>query len=120
MSRLKGIDPGRLNKRVTIMRYADTTDDMGNTVNVLEPLRTVWAEIRPTRGKEGLEYYKDKNSEMYKVTVRMTDVTEKDVLVFKGRQFLINYVTNPLEAGYYLEIFCTEEKDHEVEEASDE
>lgn len=120
MSRLKGIDPGRLSRRVTIMRYADTTDDMGNTVNVLSPLKTVWAEIRPMRGKEGLEYYKDKNSEMYKITIRYTDVTEKDVLVFKGRQFLINYITDPLEEHYYLEIFCTEEKDHEVEEVTDE
>lgn len=120
MSRLKGIDPGRLSRRVTIMRYADTTDDMGNTVNVLSPLKTVWAEIRPTRGKESLEYYKDKNSEMYKITIRYTDVTEKDVLVFKGRQFLINYITDPLEEHYYLEIFCTEEKDHEVEEVPDE
>lgn len=115
MSLLNGINPGRLRHRVTIMRYQESEDEMGNTVYALAPLKTVWAEIRPQRGKEALEYYKDTNTESYKVTMRHTDVTEKDVLLFRSRQFLINYITNPLEDSYYLEITCTEKKDHEAE-----
>ena len=59
MSRVKGIDPGRLNHRVTIKRYAEKEDDLGNTVNELVPVKTVWAEILPIKGQEGLEYYKN-------------------------------------------------------------
>ncbi|MDQ0153537.1 SPP1 family predicted phage head-tail adaptor [Moryella indoligenes] len=113
---LKGVNPGRLNRRVIIMRYQETEDSLGNTVYKIAPLKKVWAEIRPIRGKEQLEYYKDTNSVSYKITIRSTDVTEKDVLKYKDRQFQINYILNPLEASYYLELFCTESKDHAVGE----
>lgn len=90
MSLVKGINPGRLKHRVTIMRYQETEDELGNTVYELAPLKTCWAELRPIRGKEQLEYYKSVNDLMYKVTIRRTDVTEKDVILFRGRQFQIN------------------------------
>lgn len=117
MSQVKGINPGRLKHRVTIMRYRELKDKIGNTVYELVPYRKCWAELRPIRGKEQLEYYKNINDLMYKVTIRYTDVTEKDVLLFNGRQFQINYITNPLEDNYYLELMCTESKDHAVKEA---
>ncbi len=117
MSLLKGINPGRMKHRVTIMRYRETEDVLGNIVQELAPLKTCWAELRPVRGKEQLEYFKNVNDLMYKITIRYTDVTEKDVVVYKNRQFQINYITNPLEENYYLELMCTESKDHAVKEA---
>ena len=80
MSQVKGINPGRLKHRVTIMRYQESEDELGNTVNTLAPLKSCWAELRPIRGKEQLEYYKNINDLMYKITIRYTDVTEKDVV----------------------------------------
>ena len=94
----------------------ETEDELGNTVYELAPLKTCWAELRPVRGKEQLEYYKSVNDLMYKVTIRRTDVTEKDVILFRGSQFQINYITIPLEDNYYLELMCTESKDHAVKE----
>ncbi len=120
MSLVKGINPGRLNHKVTIMRYQETEDIMGNTVNVLSPLKTVWAEIRPKRGTEQLEYYKNTNEQSYKITIRHTDVTTKDVIQYKNRQFLINAIANPLEDNYILELLCTESMDHAVKEAEPE
>ena len=117
MSQVKGINPGRLKHRITIMRYQESEDELGNTVNTLTPLKSCWAELRPIRGKEQLEYYKNINDLMYKITIWYTDVTEKDVVSYKGRQFQINYITNPLEDNYYLELMCTESKDHAVKEA---
>lgn len=122
MSRLKGIDPGRLNHRVTIMRYQDKEDDLGNTVNVLIPYRKVWAEIKPLRGREELEYYKYTNTQTYRFVIRAIscpDLTEKDVFVYKDRQFQINTIADPLMDGYYFECQCTESKDHAVKEADD-
>ena len=117
MTQVKGINPGRLKRRVTIMRYQAAEDELGNTVHELVSLKKCWAEIRPARGKEQLEYYKNVNDLMYKVTIRYTDVTEKDVVLYNGRQFQINYITTPLEENYYLELMCTESKDHAVKEA---
>lgn len=116
MAQVKGINPGRLKRRVEIMRYQNSEDSLGNTVNVLVPLKTVWAEIRPARGTEQLEYYKETNSQLYKITIRYTDVTEKDVIRYQGRQFQINSITNPVEDCYYLELNCTESMDHAVKE----
>ena len=113
---IKGINPGRLNKRLIIMKYQETEDELGNTVNVLKPLKKIWGEIRPIRGDEQLEYYKNVNTIAVKITVRNTDITEKDVIEYENRQFLINYIINPLESNYYLEIICTEKKDHRVKE----
>ena len=120
MSMVKGINPGRLKHKVTIMRYQDTEDVMGNTVNVLNPLKSTWAEIRPLRGKEQLEIYKNTNEQSFKITIRHTDVTTKDVIVFKNRQFQINAISNPFEDDYILELLCTESIDHAVKEAEEE
>lgn len=117
MSMVKGINPGRLKHKVTIMRYQNTEDVLGNTVNVLSPLKSVWAEVRPKRGDEQLEYYKITNSQSYKITIRYTDVTTKDVIVYKGRQFQIVAIANPHEDNYILELLCTEFIDHAVKEA---
>lgn len=73
MTQVKGINPGRLKHRVMIMRYQAAEDELGNTVHELVPLKKCWAEIRPVRGKEQLEYYKNVNDLMYKVTIRYTD-----------------------------------------------
>lgn len=117
MSQVKGINPGRLKHRITIMRYQETADSLGNATQELAPLKPCWAELRPVRGKEQLEYFKNVNDLMYKITIRYTDVTEKDVVAYNGRRFQINYITNPLEDHYYLELMCTESKDHAVKEA---
>ena len=109
---IKGINPGRLNKRVNILRYKETEDELANIISTLSLYKKVWAEIRPLRGNEQLEHYKTTSKLMYKITIRNTDITEKDVIEYQGRQFLINYIVNPLEASYYLELMCTESMDH--------
>ena len=119
MSKVNGIDPGRLNHRVTIMRYQDETDDLGNTQNVLRPLKQVWAEIKPLRGKEELEYYKATNTQTFRFVIRAIacrDLSEKDVFGYRGRQFQINTIADPRMDGYYYECQCTEFKDHAVKE----
>ena len=110
---MKSINPGRLNKKVNILRYVETEDELANIVSALSVYKKVWAEIRPLRGSEQLEHYKTTSKLVYKITIRNTDVTEKDVIEYQGHQFLINYIVNHLEANYYLELMCTENKDHE-------
>lgn len=114
MSRTKGIDPGRLNHRITIKRYVESEDELGNTINTLEPLKRVWAEVRPLRGKESLEYYKDVHDQIYKITIRYTDVTTTDVVVFNGVQYRIQWITDPLMDHNYLELMCTRLEEHAV------
>ncbi|MBQ0079688.1 MAG: phage head closure protein [Eubacterium sp.] len=115
MKNVKSINPGRFNKKVDVYRYTDIETDMGSQRTVLAKAETVWAEVRPTRGTEFLEYYRDANALQFKVTMRYRPgLTEKDVLVYKGRQFEINSVINILEADLYMEVYCTESKDKKV------
>lgn len=105
-----GINAGRLRKKICIMRYKNEENQLGGTVVKLEPFKTVYAEIRPLRGKEYLEYYKDNNSLEYKITVRyIPDLSPSDVLKYRGRQFLINSIIDVEEQGYIQEIMCTEQ-----------
>jgi SPP1 family predicted phage head-tail adaptor len=115
---VKSVNPGRLNKRLEIWRYVETETDLGGTRTELKRILTVWAEIKPTRGTEFLEYYRDANALQFKVLMRYIEgITEKDVLVYQGRQFEINAILNLMESNTYLEIYCTESKDKVIEEA---
>ena len=115
MKNVKPVQPGRMNKRVRIYRYKDINSGLSSKRPVLYYVDTVWAELRPTRGTEFLEYYRDSNALQFKVTMRYRpDLTEKDVLVYGERQFEINAVINIMEANIYLEIFCTESKDKRI------
>ena len=114
---VKGINPGRLNKRVKIFGYQNVETPLGAVRSELAELAEVWAEIRPTRGKEFLEYYREENELQFKVTIRYyPGLTEKHVLVFNDRQFEINSIINLMEAGVYMEIYCTESKDTDAPE----
>ena len=116
MKFVKPVNPGRLNKRVKILRYEEYMTELGQKKTRLREVATVWAELRPVRGTEFLEYYKEANALEFKVTMRRrSDLTEKDVLVYKGRQFEINAVINVMEADIYMEIYCTESKDKVLE-----
>ena len=115
MRSVKAINPGRLNRRVSIYRYTTIETELGSSKKVLAYDRTVWGELRPTRGTEFLEYYKEANALQFKVTMRYRpDLTEKDVLVYKDRQFEINSIINIMEANIYLEVYCTESKDKKI------
>lgn len=117
---VKAMNIGRLNKRVSIFRYSETETALGGVKTELKRIATVWAELRPMRGTEFLEYYREANALQYKVTMRWrADLTEKDVLVFEGRQFEINSIINIMEGRTYMEVYCTESKDTRISEEAE-
>lgn len=112
---VKSINPGRLNKRVTVYSYAEVETELGGDKTVLMPRTSVWAELRPVRGTEFLEYYREANALQYKITIRYLEgLTEKDVIVYQDRQFEINSIINIMEGRTYMEVYCTESKDKKV------
>lgn len=117
---VKPINIGRLNKRVAIYSYKETETSLGAVKAILCKDATIWAELRPVRGTEFLEYYREANALQYKVTIRYRPgLTEKDVLVFEGRQFEINSIINIMEGKTYMEVYCTESKDKKILEEAD-
>lgn len=105
------LDSGRLRKKVTVYGYQEEDSSLGGKKVRLVKKTTVWAELKPSRGTEFLEYYKDANALQYKITIRYRqDIAEKDILVYNGRQFEINSIININEDNVALEIYCTESK----------
>lgn len=112
---IKGINPGLLNKRLGIYAYRETATELNNTAVRLMRIRTVWAQMKPVRGTEFLEYYRDTNMLQYKIIMRyIPDLTEKCVLVHGDRQYEINSIINVEEMGIYLEVYCSEMKDKKI------
>lgn len=106
------LNAGRLRKKVDIYGYREIDSELGGKKVVLAKKATVWAELRPVRGTEFLEYYRETNALQYKITIRYRpDLTEKDVLLYGSRQFEINSIININEDNVALEIYCTESKD---------
>lgn len=109
------LNAGRLRKQIEIKGYKEFDDGLGGTVVKLGHKAFVKAEMKPVRGTEFLEYYKDANALQYKITIRFREgITAKDVLVYRSRQFEINSVININEENVALEIYCTEQLDKEV------
>ena len=104
-----GIDAGRLKKHIEIWRYQGVQNAIGSTVNKLVKVHTVYGEIRPVRGSEYTEYYKDQHDLSIKITIRYwPDLRPTDVLQYHGRQYEIQSIINPEEKNYILEVMVTE------------
>ena len=112
---IKGINPGRLNKRLGIYAYKEYTTELNNTAVRLTRIRTVWAQMKPVRGTEFLEYYRDTNMLQYKIYMRyIPDLDEKCVLVHGDKQYEIQSIIDVEEAGLYFEVYCSEMKDKQI------
>lgn len=110
------LNAGHLRKKVDIYGYQETDSPLGGEKVILAKKATVRAELKPVRGAEFLEYYRDANALQYKITIRYRpDLTEKDVILYGKRQFEINSIININEDNVALEIYCTEQKDKVIE-----
>ena len=114
------INAGRLKKHIEIWRYIDTVNEAGSDVNQLTKIKTVYGEIRPVRGTEYTEYYKELHNLSVKITIRYyADLRATDVLKYHDTQYLIQSIINPEEANYILEVMCTEKNEKRKMEVDD-
>lgn len=111
------LDAGRLKKRIIIYGYEEFKDNLGQKCTKIVRKTSAWAEIKPVRGMEFLEYYRDANELQYKITIRYREgLTEKDVIVRGKKQYEINSIIDIDEEHVALEIYCTESKDKKIPE----
>lgn len=103
------MDIGRTNKRITFCRYEEKENALSQTAQILTEVKTVWASVEPTRGREYQEAQRIRPELTYKVTTRYHKGITPDMLIkFKGRYFNIISIINPRERNALLEIVCTE------------
>ena len=103
------LNAGRLKRKITFLRYADRVDEYGRTVPELVEHATVWAEVKPMRGYEYLEYYREKNKVQTKITCRYRpDIDESMVVRFNGKLHEITAVIDVEDLHVALEIMVQE------------
>lgn len=105
------LEIGRLNRRVTIMKRTEETDELGQTVNTgFAELKTVWATIAPLRGSELWEAQKVKPVMYYRITIRYLDGLSPDMRVRMpdGKLMDITAIVDKDYRHEYQEIMCTE------------
>ena len=103
------MDIGRTNKRITFCRYEEKENDLSQMEQVLTEIKTVWASVEPTRGREYQEAQRVRPELTYKITTRYhKEVTPDMFIKFKDRFFSIVSIINVREKNAMLEIICTE------------
>lgn len=104
------MDIGRLNKRITFVRMADRENDLGQLVKKQEVVKTVWATVSSTKGKEQQEANKLRPELNYDIYTRYYSWITSDMLIkYNGK--ILEMVAPPAdkdEQHKYLYIQCTE------------
>ena len=75
------MDVGRLNKRITFVQMTDKENSLGQLVKVQEPVKTVWATVSSTKGKEQQEANKIRPELNYDIYTRYFPWITSDMLI---------------------------------------
>lgn len=103
------MDIGRANKRITFCRYEDRENTLSQVEQTLTRVKTVWASVEPTRGREYQEAQRIRPELTYKVTTRYHRGITPDMLIIWGKRcFNIISIINVRERNEMLEIICIE------------
>lgn len=106
------MDIGRTNKRITFCKYEEKENELLQTEQILTGIKTVWASVEPTRGREYQEAQRIRPELTYKITTRYHKGITPDMFIkFKDRLFSIVSIINVKEKNEMLEIICTEKID---------
>lgn len=107
---MKIIQIGRLNKRIKFLTYTESIDELGQSKQSFEAVRTCWADIYAVRGQERYEALKIREEVQYKCYVRYFQGLNSSnyYIEYAGRKFKIDSVTDIDEQHTFYEIYCTE------------
>lgn len=98
---------GRLRHRIELKSLTEAQNAFGEATKAYATYATVWAEVKPLRGKEAEQAQQVVAEAECQITIRYhASVVETDRIGFDGREFEINSIINPLERNEYLELMC--------------
>ena len=109
------INSGRLRNRIDIYRKTTIITAIGSDKEVYVKIKTIYAEIRPLRGKEYLESVQLEHKISYKITIRFTDIDETDYVCYKNKFFDIESVIDIENRHENIELMCNEHKGKDIE-----
>jgi SPP1 family predicted phage head-tail adaptor len=102
------MNPGKLNKRISIMSKESVSDGGGGYKDELVEVAKVWASMRSVSGREKYESQQAQAEVTHKVTIRYREVSPAHLIKLGNRIFDIQYLINVNEENKLLEIQALE------------
>lgn len=109
MSNKTHLDPGQLNRRVTLQKEVRTPDGAGGYVKTWKTWATTWGCVEPSSGTE--PYFSDQlyPHQQYKITIRYRAGVQPGMRLLLGKQVLrIRSVGDPTYEHVLLPLQCEE------------
>ena len=106
--KMRTINIGKLNKRITFKKYVDEKDEIGQTTKILKDFKTVWGSLYPVRGNEYYEIQKIQSKTTHKCYVRYLENIDTNCFIeYKGKIYNIESVLDVDMEHKMLEIMCS-------------
>lgn len=100
-------DPGRLNRRVSIMVPSTATDAIGQPLGTWTELRKAWADIRHPRGLEAIKA--DQPASIVAASIRIrysTDVTTAMRVHHGAAVYMIEAILQDEQGRQWSDLVC--------------
>lgn len=98
---------GTFDRKVAVMAYKEIENEVGATEQQLQELYRTWARIEPIRGREYYEAAKQKEAELFKITVRYRRNLTADMIIrYQSKDYQIQHIADPYMAHEVLEMHC--------------
>lgn len=103
------MDIGRMSQRITFMAEKEKENSLNQSTIGLEKVKTVWASLEPTRGREYQEAQRLRPELTYKIYTRYFSFVSQDMIIkHKNRYYEIQSVADVKSRHEMLEIYVTE------------
>lgn len=98
---------GQLKDRITIQNYVRTPDGYGGYDETWQDIATVWANIKPLRGREFFQAQQIQSEITHKITIRYRNDIDKTCRVkYNSKTFDIKSIIDIDNKHRFLEIMC--------------
>lgn len=107
------VNIGNLNKRITFLQYANTTNDEGFEIDGWTPVATVWAAVKTLQGQEYIAAATIQAERTTRFIIRYSKrmnslLNNKMRVKYGGREFEIKSIINDNEANVTFTIIGEE------------
>ncbi|WP_159728379.1 phage head closure protein [Methylosinus sp. Ce-a6] len=100
---------GAMRERVAIYAQTQAVDDVGDITTTWTQVATCWARMRPLSARQVELAGRDDAIRRYEMKIRYrTDITTNSRIVWRGRRFDVEGVTDETEQRQFLTVFLSE------------
>lgn len=103
------VNPGELNKKITIFEYTETQDEDGYPVKEKNLVHSANASFKRMSGAETVKANADFTTEKVRFLIRYTskELDRRMLVEYNKKEYEIEYINDYEDAHEYIEIWAT-------------